>query len=265
MLNRIVIIAALAFLAVPAARAQHLGVLKHVVSGAEAAHPNALWHIIHGLCLRDMRVSGDPAPCVRVDLKDGYVVIKDVEHPTQYLLVPSERVSGIESPALLAPKSPNYWLAAWTQRSLLEKQLGRPIPREDIGLAINSVTGRTQNQLHIHIDCVRPEVQQALAAQAPRLGARWTSVRLGAGHRRYRARWMKDADLATTDPFKLLARTDPLARADMGRESLALIPMVRPDGQPGFVLLSDRTDDAHDAAAEALLDHRCHILAAADH
>jgi hypothetical protein len=38
----------------------------------------------------------------------------------------------------------------------------RPIPRDVVGLAINSQKARSQNQLHIHIDCVMAEVIQSL-------------------------------------------------------------------------------------------------------
>ena len=41
------------------------------------------------------------------------------------------------------------------------------MPRDDISLAVNSVYGRSQNQLHIHIDCVRSDVRNALRAADP--------------------------------------------------------------------------------------------------
>ncbi len=250
----------LALAAAAPAQASRLGALKRMVGGTEAAHPNALWHIVHGLCLRDMRASGNPAPCTEVNLAGRYAVVKDVERRTQYLLVPTVRVSGIESPELLAAGAPNYWQAAWTSRRWLEQQTGRPIPREDIGLAINSVDGRTQNQLHIHIDCVRPEVLSALRGQAAGIGTRWSRMRISLEGRRYRVRWIRGADLSGADPFKLLARADPVARAEMGRQTLAVIAGVRPDGSPGFFLLSDRSDDDQGVAAEQLLDHRCQVL-----
>ena len=78
-------LAALTALALGAAPAQ-ASPLSRALSGAEAAHPNALWHIVHGLCVRDMRASGNPAPCAQVDLDGGSALIKDVQRPTQYLL-----------------------------------------------------------------------------------------------------------------------------------------------------------------------------------
>ena len=245
------------------ARALHLGGIKHAINGAEAAHPNALWHIVHDLCARDVRISGDPAPCARVDLRAGYAVIKDVERPTQYLLLPTARVTGIESPSLLAAGSPNYWRSAWANRGLVEKEIGHPVPRDDIGMAVNSYAGRTQNQLHIHIDCVSVQAQKALAGSLQGLGPHWSSLRVGDNGASYRARWIAGADPGAADPFKLVARSDAKARADMGRMSLALIPATRRDGVQGFVLLADRSDDQHEAAAEELLDHHCKVLSGA--
>lgn len=61
----LVLLAGLALCAAGPARAMHLGGIKHMINGAEAAHPNALWHVVHDLCTRDVRLSGDPAPAPR--------------------------------------------------------------------------------------------------------------------------------------------------------------------------------------------------------
>ena len=231
-------------------------------SWAEAqasSHPNALWHVVHDLCVRDMRASGLAAPCASVDLAGRYAVVKDIERPTQYLLVPTDRITGIESPALLAAKSPNYWRAAWGLRSRSARQLGRALPREDFGLAVNSIDGRSQNQLHIHADCVRPSVRDALRDHNGQIGARWSTLTIGPAQNRYRVRWIDGADLGVHDPFKILARTDPAARADMGRYALALVGASRPSGAPGFVLLASRSQGTEDdnGHSEDLLDHHC--------
>ena len=67
-----------------------------VATPAAADHPNALWHVVHGLCLRDQRVTGQPAPCLSVDPREGYAVAPDLGHRTQVLLVPTVRLAGIE-------------------------------------------------------------------------------------------------------------------------------------------------------------------------
>ena len=183
---------------------------------SQTANSNALWHVVHDLCVTDMKISGLPAPCVAVDLKGGYAVLKDIRGQTELLLIPTRRITGIESPNLLEPGGPNYWQAAWQARDLFEKRVGRPVPREDVALAINSIYGRTQDQLHIHIDCVRPDVARALKADQSAIGLRWSALRVKFSGHRYRVRRLRGADLGARDPFLLLADGDPRARADMG-------------------------------------------------
>jgi CDP-diacylglycerol pyrophosphatase len=230
---------------------------------AESGDPNALWRIVHTLCATDMKMSGNPAPCTRVDLAKRYAVLKDIRGDTQLLLIPTDRVIGIEAPQLLASGAPNYFEDAWVSRPLFDARVGHPVPREDIALAVNSLYGRSQQQLHIHIDCVRPGVKDALAANAGRIGRRWALLEVPLAGRRYQAMRLDGADLGERDPFKLLAKQPP-ARADMASETLAVIAITAPDGRPGFVLLSDRADITtfDRGTAEDLMDHSCMVLRA---
>ena len=122
-----------------------------------------MWHVVHDLCVVDQLNNGRPAPCEYVNLadgeRDGYAILKDLLGTTQYLLIATRPISGIESPDLLAPDAPNYWRAAWQARSYVSRRAKIELPREAVGMAINSAFARTQDQLHIHIDCVRPDVQ----------------------------------------------------------------------------------------------------------
>lgn len=73
-----------------------------------AADPDALWDLVSGQCVPAQQAKHDPAPCLSVDLAGGYAVLKDQSGATQVLVIPTTRVTGIESPALLDPASPNY-------------------------------------------------------------------------------------------------------------------------------------------------------------
>ncbi len=245
---------------VMAAAALALVLLIGVPKVAESADPNALWRIVHTLCVTDMQVSGNPAPCTRVDLAKRYAVLKDIRGDTQLLLIPTDRVTGIEAPELLRNDAPNYFADAWDTRPLFEARVGHAMPREDIALAINSVYGRSQQQLHIHIDCVRPGVRTALAAHASGIGRRWSRLTFPLAGRHYMAMRIDGNDVGMRNPFQLLAE-QPQARADMGRETLAVIP-VTVHGRPGFVLLSDRADitTLDQGTAEDLQDHSCKVL-----
>lgn len=231
---------------------------------AVAAHPNALWRVVHDLCVTDMKIRGRPAPCMAVDRARGFAVVRDLRSATQVLLVPTARLRGIESPQLLAAASPNYWQDAWEARRLFEKRAGRAVPRDVVGMAINSVYGRSQSQLHIHIDCIRPDVRAALAAHQAEIGHRWATASFDLVGERYRLLRVDGADLGASDPFKMLAAGDAGARADMGAETLVVVGETFAGDEPGFVLLSARAGVPANAggAGEALLDHRCDVLKA---
>jgi CDP-diacylglycerol pyrophosphatase len=221
---------------------------------AFAADPDALWDIVSGQCAPGQQAKQDPSPCLSVDLAGGYAVLKDQNGATQVLLIPTTRVTGIESPALLDAASPNYWAEAWNARHAVEGLAHREIPREDIALAVNSVYARSQDQLHIHVDCIRPDVRDALSMAEERIGPKWAPLDIALAGHRYRAMLLPGDELGTRDPFKLLASGDPTARAEMAIETLALAGAV--------ILLSDRADPSmHDpAAGEMLLDHSCKVL-----
>jgi CDP-diacylglycerol pyrophosphatase len=202
------------------------------------------------------------APCDAVDLAGGYAILKDLHGATQLLLIPTDRITGIEAPELVAPGAKNYWQDAWRARRIFQVRAPRPVPREDLALAINSKYGRSQNQLHIHIDCVRADVRLALDSNEDRIGPAWSELDFDLAGHRYRGRRLEGADLGPSDPFKLLAE-DPRARADMGRETLVVIGATFHGGKPGFVLLGDRADPTSGdiGHGEDLIDPACKLLA----
>jgi CDP-diacylglycerol pyrophosphatase len=226
------------------------------------ADSDALKKIVIDQCVPHFQARGNPAPCAAVDIAGGTAVLKDRRGNTQFLLIPTTVVSGIEDKQVLAPAAPNYFEAAWTARHLVEQQAGKPIPRDDIGLSINSAYGRSQNQLHIHIDCVSPTVKQALRDNDGKIGPRWAPLDADLAGHRYRAMKIDGDDLGPRNPFTLLAEGDPEAAADMARETLTVVGAVFPDGKPGFYLLSDRAAVAtmDMASSESLLDHDCAVL-----
>jgi CDP-diacylglycerol pyrophosphatase len=224
------------------------------------ADPNALWDIVNGQCVPDQRRTGEPAPCALVNLGGGeprgYAVLKDIVGATQFLLIPTARVAGIESPEILAADAPNYFAEAWRARSYVEQRAGRGLPRDWVSLAVNSSAARSQNQLHIHIDCVRADVRQALAARAGDIGPTWESLSVPLAGQSYEAMAVDGDELDAVNPFRLLA--DGLAAGDsMGAQTLVVVGSTGPDGRPGFVLLAGRADSAVAGSGhgEDLQDH----------
>jgi len=227
---------------------------------AGAANPDALWQIVHDRCVPDQQTNATPVPCALVDLTHGYAVLKDRDGETQFLLIPTAKVTGIEDAAILAPSAPNYFAAAWQSHDMVSQRAGQTLPRDEIGLAINSAYGRTQNQLHIHIDCLRPDVLAAVRAHAAAVGTEWAPFPVKLLDHPYIARRVASADLSDANPFTLLADGVPGARADMGHWTLVAAPTTTA-GTPGFVLLADQTaaTTMDHASGEELQDHACAI------
>ena len=131
-------------------------------------------------------------------------------------------------------------------------------------MAINSVFSRSQNQLHIHVDCVRSDVRRILAENEAAIGATWARLPVNLAGQWWKVRRLAGEDLGDRNPFALLVRGDPGAARRMSRETLAVIGATFSDGSPGFYLLSDHEDLVHNDAgfAEGLLDHGCAVLKA---
>ena len=229
------------------------------------ADPDALWKIVHDQCVPDQQQNSDPAPCALVDRHEGdtkgYAVLKDIVGATQYLLIPTARVPGIESALLLAPDAPNYFADAWRERGFTERAEGYPLPRQAISLTINSAFGRSQNQLHIHIDCIRADIAAALQRQLGAIGDSWAPLPVPlAGHPYWAVRVPGD-DLDNINPFALLVDGVPGAREVMGKQTLVVVGAEFADGRPGFIVLTDRANPAtgDKASGEELQDHDCAI------
>jgi CDP-diacylglycerol pyrophosphatase len=207
----------------------------------DAPNRNALYEQMR-TCLGEARLA---PPCVAVDRARGFVVIKDNSpaKPDGYLMVPDTEVTGIEDPRALAPPVVAFWSYGWQAgRQLLDR------PPEDIGLAINSRAGRTQDLLHIHISCADPSLRDALAGA--RIGADWAV----APFVEYRGDLYNARKVATLVPSPFLRlRELPGARGDMAAWSLAVLGSA--DG--GYYLLADATEPGRPAAAEELLDQDC--------
>ncbi|HEY0181572.1 MAG TPA: CDP-diacylglycerol diphosphatase [Rhodopila sp.] len=230
-----------------------------------AADPSILWKIVNGKCVPHEQTDRDPSPCAVVDLAQGpakgFVVLKDINGIAQFLLIPTTRLGGIEDPAILQPDATNYWSAAWEARYFVDERLHTSLPRDAVSLAINSAFGRSQDQLHIHIDCVSPDVRQAIAANIDKVATRWTPFPVPLAGHRYQSIRIESESLDGIDPFRILAENDAEARADMARYTLVLVGATFPDKGNGFVLLADRADlPAGDrASGEQLQDHTCAV------
>jgi CDP-diacylglycerol pyrophosphatase len=232
-----------------------LGVLITLAAAATVLFwRDALWGVIE-VCSADERLTGLPYPCASVDRDHGFALLwLGTYHD---LLSPLTATAGIETPALTATGAENYFADAWAQRGRLDGAAGKALPRNLVGLAVNSAEARTQDQLHIHIGCVRSDVVGALTKAGDTISAaRWTPIVLA--QRNYFALRADDASLAATNPFAVLAAgLSQIGAADMASQTLVVAGATFSDGTAGFYLLTSRSAPNRPAIGERLLDYGC--------
>jgi CDP-diacylglycerol pyrophosphatase len=239
--------------------------LTFLTSTALGADPDALWRKVQNECVPNQQINGNPAPCGEVNLTEGvergFVVIKDesVRKPHSYMLIPTRRITGIEDGKIFEPAAQNYFEAAWGIRSFVNESVKARLTRDMIGLAVNSLRDRSQNQLHIHVDCVRPEIRDFLQKNEETLTAVWSNVYLPPPDHPYMVMKIEGEDLHGTNPFQLLAEGVPEIKEHLDLETLVLIGAEFKDGKPGFYLLSSRHTDEFRAHGEDLLDPLCKL------
>ena len=181
----------------------------------------------------------------------GFVIIKDnaPDKPDAYLIMPVATVSGIEDPQVFRSPVANFW-----QYGFEEAKPFLRVPDRVTALAINSEYGRTQNQLHIHISCVRPDVI-AVLERARRLGRDPTQpmqLRLRPENHSYRAVVVREL-LGNDSPFSIVAKM-PGAAETMGRQSIAVIGSRVPQN---YYVLDTVAGPGNPGSAEELLDQTC--------
>jgi CDP-diacylglycerol pyrophosphatase len=222
-------------------------------AAASCANRDALREIVQNQCLVHWREQHSAAPCVEVHLdaaapaESGYAVLADRKGGAHFLLIPTRTISGIESPTLEEPGGPSYFQAAWRARAELNGAIGRQVPARLVGLAVNPLHARGQDQLHIHIECLRPDVYETLARQAAQISSSWSPLTLGGA-----SYWVRSisSNLDADDPFKVLASHPP--EGDRGMHDYTLVVAGAATEDRGFIMLASAS-----AAGELLLDSSC--------
>ena len=212
---------------------------------------DALWLVVRS-CIVAQETFGNPFPCLRVDAGQGagpgYAIVRAPDRSTHIILTPLVHIPGIESPELLRDGGGAYWRAAFEARRYVVESAGGRIRERDVGLALNSMDTRSQDQLHIHAECFRPTVLATLRASAPPPNAGWGRLRATLEGEPYLLRTITRAELEATNLFALLAAM-PGAGGDPARSKALLIEV-------GDLLLLAATRSSR-RSIESLLDHGC--------
>jgi CDP-diacylglycerol pyrophosphatase len=218
---------------------------------------DALRQVVQNQCLPHWRQHKDPAPCERIWLSSpqpdspGYALLEDRKGGAHYLLIPLQTFSGTDSGELLDPDLPNYFAEAWNARDLLSTYVGHEVPRTAVGLALNMARARDQNQFHIHLECLRQEVFDALHTGAAQITGKWSPLTVFGST--YQAMRIADPSLEAIRPFDLVAQLSADAKHHMETYTVLIAGMQYPDGA-GFAILTSTGP-----TAELLLDPGCSV------
>jgi CDP-diacylglycerol pyrophosphatase len=212
-----------------------------------------LWSVV-SQCLAIKSTMGMSFPCAEVEPpKDGgvgYAILKSPRNRSEFLVTPAVSIAGLESEDAASAAAASLWETAWDVRDDVASRVGRSLPRTAVGLVVNSKSSRTQDQLHIHIDCVSAAVTKLLAGGPTEPGP-WAQF----GHRlkgtRYWLKPMAGSSLVDVNVLEAVMGL-PQAAAALSNLSVAVIPASLASGDGFYVLAS-----LSGAPSEPLLDHDC--------
>lgn len=200
-------------------------------------------------------------PCLRVGAKGRgatpYVVLRVPGSRTHLLVMPAEAIPGLEDPRLQAAPYGSLWAEALATRPLVSEGAGFAIPDALIGLAVNADRVRSQDQLHIHVECIRPRYLQSIRAQAAGLGRDGATKSLIVAGEYFVARRIGREDVEQGNLFALLASESPASAGLSGLGALLVSDEASPQSSgadDGMLLLAAPRQER---TVEKLLDHGC--------
>jgi CDP-diacylglycerol pyrophosphatase len=218
---------------------------------------DVLWMALK-TCVLAKTLANRTFPCLSVDLgegeRPGTAVLRAPGEPTHIVVMPTDTVKGLEASALRGPRGAAYWRAALAARHFVSDALKDRVPEGEVALAVNSARGRSQDQLHIHLDCLRPKVLEALDVHGRGVRPAWKPFPVPLAGDRFQAMRVRAWEAPAFNPFAALTRLP--GRRDLTRTSFAAVATRPDDAEPGYILLAYR---APIASAEDIMDHTCAI------
>ena len=152
--------------------------------------------------------------CVKsVGSPEYYSLLRDSKPAKQGadLLIPTDAVTGVEDAAVLKDPWAGYFDQAW--------RFGRG---HKTALAVNSKPARDNNQLHVHVGCVKTDILPELAKA--KIQSKPVSVTIG-GHP-YKAVWVKDLT-GDDSPFRVVDKW--VVVGEMQYQGIAVVGAVKED------------------------------------
>nr|WP_182422331.1 CDP-diacylglycerol diphosphatase [Aureimonas sp. ME7] len=216
-------------------------------------------------CRANFTVTSSPAPCLAVetdkDAEGGYAVLREPGERQRTILTALADISGIEDPRLLNAPAPNFFADAWRERHwLLSKGSADDDPPDGFALGINSKFVRSQDRLHIHIACLRPDVQAALKSRVVAVNPnRFARLSFRLGGKSVLAMRIDAADTVDFNPIQVLLDELPGTGVESRRQTLIAVRETLPNGRSAIVLLTNPTQGPGSSpfAVERLIQSDC--------
>ncbi|MFN6537868.1 MAG: CDP-diacylglycerol diphosphatase [Nostoc sp. EkiNYC01] len=217
---------------------------------------NFLWQKVQQCVANEQGQPPKPDPCLYVDLNNRYVVANG-SNPVEYLLMPTDKIEGIEDPNISQSNSIPYWQYAWEEaRKYIPSKKSQVQYRNQYGLAINSKQARNQDQLHIHMSCIKQSVTMQLETNDNKIPiGNFNNFILTLENNQYNIMHLDNDSLANNNnPFYLVNQSLGSSQK-MADQSIAVVG--RRGG--GYYILKTESDTTkgYNAAAEKLLDEDC--------
>ncbi|MBC1239971.1 CDP-diacylglycerol diphosphatase, partial [Nostoc sp. 2RC] len=215
-----------------------------------------LWQKVQQCVANQQGQPPKPDPCLYVDLNKRYVVANGT-NPVEYLLLPTDKIEGIEDPNISRSNSIPYWQYAWEEvRKYVPTKKPQVQYRNQYGLAINSQQARNQDQLHIHMSCIKQSVSMQLETDDNQIpNGNFNNFILTLENNQYNIMKLDNDSLTNNNnPFYLVNRS--LASSQkMADQSIAVVGRRR----GGYYIVNTESDatKGYKAAAEKLLDEDC--------
>lgn len=220
---------------------------------------DGLWRNVQARCLEP----GAPhhPDCVMVDRAKGLVLYKDAIGRSHFLIIPDHRVTGVEESGVWQNDGgPNQWAFGWDARQFVGQARGRQLPDAILGLAINSKASRSQEQMHIHLDCISRDARDFVSGTSARIGTTWTALRFMG--KPVQAIFVPSPEPSmSVNPFLLIKHRLGEAASVVPDRGVFVTYVVDAAGASGFVIVDQPVDReaGSNGHASDFLDRQCRL------
>jgi len=229
-------------------------VMLMITGNIAHADRNILWKKINEGCVPEYLNKDLYRPCRLVDMNKKIIVYKVDNDKYQYLLLPTDKITGVEDSDLLKIDSPNYLYDAWFARTFLTERLGKPLKERFISLALNSTNARSQDQLHVHISCLSKSANEILTKiPNSNLTEAWSKEKVTIPPYHYFYRKISLNELEKNNLFKSISDKVKQENGSLEYTGVGLVNINRDN----FILLVGIGTSVFGVSAESIQDHEC--------